>query len=132
MYTDNIPESTILDVKVGEIHDVPMHDAHLLLSATVTLETGLSTNRVASTQVAISYGSKKNPECDVYVIPEVIKINNHAPAIAFLIQHDLTSVTVVWEPAIAPFSKYFMTCMMEIIMGKESQSFMPDFLANPT
>ena len=85
MYTDNIPESTIVDVKVGEIHDVPVHGAHLLLSATVTLETGLSTNRVASTQVAISYGSKKVPEGVVSVIIQVIKVNNHTPAIAFFI-----------------------------------------------
>ena len=38
MYTCDIPESTILDVKVGEIQCVPVHGTHLLLSATVTLE----------------------------------------------------------------------------------------------
>ena len=119
MYTGDIPDSTILDVKVGEIHDVPVHGAHLLLSATVTLETGLSTNRVASTQVAISYGSKKVPDGVVYVIPQVIKINNHAPAIAFFIQHDLTPVTVVWEPGIVPFSRYFMTSMTEMVRKED-------------
>ena len=34
----------------------------------------------------------------------MIKINNPAPAIAFFIQHDLTPVTVVWEPGISPIS----------------------------
>ena len=119
MYTGNIPESTILDVKVGEIHNVPVHGAHLLLSATVTLENGLSTNRVASTQVAISYGSKKVPEGVVYVITQVIKINNPAPALAFFIQHDLTPVTVVWEPGISPISRYFMTSMIELVKKED-------------
>ena len=85
MYTGNILESTILDVKVGEIHNVPVHGAHLLLSATVLLETGLSTNCVTSTQVVISYGSKKVPEGVVSVIIQVNKINNHTPAIAFFV-----------------------------------------------
>ena len=31
MYTGDIPESTILDIKVGEIQDVPAHGTHLLL-----------------------------------------------------------------------------------------------------
>ena len=76
MYTGNIPESTILDVKVGEIHDVPVHGAHLLLSATVLLDNGSSSNSVISTQVAISYSSKEVPEGVVYVITRWKKMEN--------------------------------------------------------
>ena len=98
MYTGNIPESTILDVKVGEIQGVPVHGAHLLLSATVLLGNGLSTNSVVSTQVAISYGSKEVPEGVVYVITRVKKAKNSTLPIAFFIQPDLTPVMYVWEP----------------------------------
>ena len=118
MFTGDIPESTILNIKVGEIQDVPAHGAHLLLSVTVVLDKGLSTNSVASTQVAISYGSKKLPDGVVYVITQVIKIDNHAPAIALFIQHDLIPVAVVWEPAI-PFSEYIMASIMNTIKKED-------------
>ena len=114
MYTGDIPESTILDVKVGEIHDVPVHGNHLLLSATVLLENGLSTNSVISTQVAISYGSKEVPEGVVYVITRVNKIENSTLPIAFFIQHDLTPVKNVWEPPTPEF-KHIVATMMEMV-----------------
>ena len=108
MYTGDIPESTILDVKVGEIQHVPEHGAHLLLSATVLLE-----NSVMSTQVAISYGSKKVPEGVVYVITRMKKIEKSTPPVALFIQHDLTPVKTVWEPP-TPEIKHIVATMMEI------------------
>ena len=114
MYAGDIPESTILDVKVGEIHDVPVHGNHLLLSVTVLLENGLSTNSVISTQVAISYGSKEVPEGVVYVITRVNKIENSTLPIAFFIQHDLTPVKNVWEPPTPEF-KHIVATMMEMV-----------------
>ena len=114
MYTGDIPDSTILDVKVGEIHDVPVHGAHLLLSATVLLEKGLSTNSVVSTQVAISYGSKEVPEGVVYVLTRVKTIENFVPPVAFFIRHDLTPVMYVWEPPMLEI-KHLVATMMEIV-----------------
>ena len=114
MYTGNIPESTILDVKVGEIHNVPVHGAHLLLSATVLLENGLSTNSVVSTQVAISYGTKEIPEGVVYVLTRVKIIEKSTVPIAFFIQHDLTPVKNVWEPPTVEI-KHIVATMMEMV-----------------
>ena len=113
MYTGDIPESTILDVKVGEIQGVPVYGAHLLLSATVLLGNGLSTNSVVSTQVAISYGSKEVPEGVIYVITRVKKVENSVPPIAFFIQHDLTLVKYLWDSAMPEF-KYSFTTIMEM------------------
>ena len=118
MYTGNIPESTILDVKVGEIQDVPVYGAHLLLSATVLLVNGLSKNSVVSTQVAISYGSTEVPEGVVYVITRVKKIENSVPPIALFIQHDLTPVKNVWELPV-PEVKLLYTTMMEVMREKD-------------
>ena len=114
MYTDDIPESTVLNVKVGEIESVPVHGAHLLLSATVLLENGLSMNSVASTQVAISYGSTQVPEGVVYVITQVKKVNNFTLPIALFIQHDLTPVKYVWEPC-TPEIKHLVATVMEMV-----------------
>ena len=119
MYISDSPESTILDVKVGKIQYVPVHGAHLLLSATVVFKKGLLTNSVASTQVAISYGSKKVPDGVVYVITRAITITDHGPPITLFIQHDLTPVDVVWEPAISPFTRRFITSMMEMIRKED-------------
>ena len=63
MYTGDIPESMILNIKVGEIQHVPVHGAHLLLSVTVVLGNGRSINSVVSTQVSISHGSTGVHEC---------------------------------------------------------------------
>jgi len=114
MYTGDIPESTILDVKVGEIQDVPVHGAHLLLSATVLLDKSLSTNNVVSTQVAISYGTKKVPEGVVYVITRLKKIENSTPPIALFIQHDLIPVKSVWEPPTLEY-KHIVAAMMQMV-----------------
>ena len=113
MHTGDIPESTILDIKVGEIQDVPTQGAHLLLSATVLLVNGLSTNSVISTQVAISYGSKEVPEGVVYVITWLKKIENSFPPVAFFIQHDLTLVKYVWHCAM-PEVKHSFTTITEM------------------
>ena len=110
MYTGDIPESTILDVKVGEIHNVPVHGAHFLLSATLLLNV-LSTRNVVSTQVAISYGSKEVPDGVVYVIIQLKKVKNSVPPVAFFIQHDLTLVKYVWDCAMPQFKHSFTTIM---------------------
>ena len=114
MYTGNIPELTILDVKVGEIQHVPERGAHLLLSVTVLLENGRSMNSVVSTQVAISHGSTGVPEGVVYVITRVKKIENSTLPIAFFIQHDLTPVKNVWEPPTPEF-KHIVATMMQMV-----------------
>ena len=113
MYTGDILESTILDVKVGEIHNVPVHGAYLLLSGTVLLNV-LSTRNVVSTQVAISYGSKEVPDGVVYVIIQLKKVENPIPPVAFFIQHDLTLVKYVWDCAV-PQLKHSFTTVMEIL-----------------
>ena len=117
MYTGDIPESTIFDVKVGEIHDVPVHGAHLLLSATVLRRNDLATNSVVSTQVAISYGSKEVPDGVVYVITRVKTIENSTPPIALFIQHDLTPVKNVWELSV-PEVDLLYTTMIEVMREK--------------
>ena len=119
MYISDRPESTILDVKVGKIWYVPVDGAHLLLSATVVFKKGLLTNSVASTQVAISYGSKKVHHGVVYVITRVITITDHALPKALYIQHDLTPVDVVWEPPVCLFTRPFITSMMEMIRKED-------------
>ena len=119
MYISDSPESTILDVKVGKIWYVPVDGAHLLLSATVVFKKGLLTNSVASTQVAISYGSKEVHHGVVYVITHVITITDHALPKALFIQHDLTPVDVVWEPPVCLFTRPFITSMMEMIRKED-------------
>ena len=111
MYTGDIPESTILDIKVGDIDSVPVHGAHLLLSATVRLENGLSMNSVVNTQVAVSYGSREVPEGVVYVITQAKKVKNSVPPVAFFIQHDLTLVKYLWDCAMPQFKHSFTTIM---------------------
>ena len=108
MYTGDIQESTILDIKVGEIQDVPVHGTHLLLSATV-----LSMNSVVSTQVAISYGSKEVPDGVVYVITQLKRVKNPVLPKAFFIQHDLTLVKYVWDCAMPQFNMF--TTIMETL-----------------
>ena len=108
MYTGDIPESPILDIKVGEIQDVPVHGTHLLLSATV-----LTTNSVVSTQVAISYGSKEVPDGVVYVFTQLKKVKNSFPPKAFFIQHDLTLVKYVWDCAMPHIN--MLTSIMETL-----------------
>ena len=112
MYTGDIPESTMLDVKVGEIEGVPVHGTHLLLSATVLLNV-LSTRSVVSTQVAVSYGSKEVPEGVVYVFAQLKKVKNSFPPIPFFIQHDLTPVKYVWDCAMPQFNMF--TTIMEML-----------------
>ena len=128
MYTGDIPESTILDIKVGKIQDVPAQGAHLLLSATVLLENGLSTNSVTSTQVAISYGSTEVPEGVVYVITHVKKVKSSTLPIALFIQHNLTPVKSVWEPSTPEINKVVAT-MMEMVMETDllKESLQPVF-----
>ena len=111
MYTGDIPESTILDVKVGEIQHVSEHGAHLLLSATVLQGKDLSTNSVVSMQVAISYGSKEIPDSVVYVITQLKKMENPVVSIAAFIQHDLTLVKYVWDFASPEYNKTFATAV---------------------
>ena len=118
MYTGDIPESTILDVKVGEIQDVPVRGAHLLLSATVLWGKDLSTNSVISTQIAISYGSKEVPEGVVYVITQLKKMDNSTPPIVLFLQHDLTPVKNVWELPVPEVSLIYTT-IMELMREKD-------------
>ena len=106
MYTGDIPESPKIDIKVGEIQDVPVHGTHLLLSASV-----LSMSSVVSTQVAISYGSKEVPEGVVYVFTQLKRVKNSFPPKAFFIQHDLTLVKYVWDCAAMPQFNMFTTIM---------------------
>ena len=108
MYTGDILELTILDVKVGEIQHVPEHGAHVLLSATVLRGKDVG---VMSTQVAISCGSKEIPDSVVYVITWVMKIKNPVPPVAFFIQHDLTLVKYVWDCATPELTHSFTTVM---------------------
>ena len=110
MYTGDIPESTILDMKVGEIQP-SVHGVHLLLSATVLRGKDLSTNCVVSMQVAISYGSKEVPEGVVYVITRLKKMDNSTPPIALFLQHDLTLVKNVWELPVPEVSLIYTTIM---------------------
>ena len=111
MYTGDIPESTILDVKVGEIQDVPVYGAHLLLSATVLRGNDLSTNSVVSTQVAIVYSSKEVPEGVVYVIIRLKRMEKSTPPVALFIQHDLTPVKNVWELPVPEVDLLYTTIM---------------------
>ena len=114
MYTGDIPESTILDIKIGEIQGVPVDGAYLLLSATVLLENGLSTNSVVSTQIAVSYGSKEVPEGVVYVITRLKRMEKTTPPVALFIQHDLTPMKYVWEPPTLQI-KHIVATMMQMV-----------------
>ena len=97
MYTAEIPDSTILDVKIGEIRPQPEHGSHLLLSATVVLHTSLSKNTIVSTQVSVSYGCEEVPSGVVYVLSRLNTLKDGLPPVVVFIQHDLSPVKCVAE-----------------------------------
>jgi len=97
MYTADIPDSTLLNVKIGEIQPQPGNGAHLLVSATVLPHTGLSRNTFISTQLAISYGCKEIPSGVVYAHTQLCTSEYRTPLLAFFVQHDLSPAKHIWD-----------------------------------
>ena len=97
MYTADIPDSTLLNVKIGEIQPQPGNGAHLLISATALLHTGLSRNTLISTQLAVSYGCKEIPSGVVYAHIKLCTSEYRTPLLPFFVQHDLTPAKYVWD-----------------------------------
>jgi len=97
MYTADIPDSTLLNAKIGEIPPQPNNGAHLLISATTLLHTGLSRNTLISTQLAVSYGCKEIPSGVVYAHTQLCTADHRTPLLAFFVQHDLSPANYVWD-----------------------------------
>ena len=99
VYTADILDSTVLNVKIGEIQPQPEDGTYLLISAAVLLPPGhgVSKNALISVQVSVSYGCKEIPSGVVHVHLQVCQTEYHSSLLVFFLQHDLSPAKCVWD-----------------------------------